>query len=116
MSEILQEQVNRPERMDPKTFLMTLVRMVLCLAVAQIVVTVLVFVLKAPVLNFLFYAYAVAEVVMLLRQILASDRYLLTANGLLLERRMGDMVLHSLNVPVGGNMRPGRSSRFPMPM
>ena len=56
MSEILQEQVNRPERMDPKTFLMTLVRMVLRLAVAQIVVTVLVFVLKAPVLNFLFCA------------------------------------------------------------
>lgn len=99
MSGILQEQVNRPERMDPKTFLMTLVRMVLRLAVAQIVVTILVFVLKAPVLNFLFYAYAVAEVVIILRQILASDRYVLTASGLLLERRMGDMVLHSVNVP-----------------
>ncbi|MBQ9010240.1 MAG: hypothetical protein IJ088_13060 [Clostridia bacterium] len=99
MNEILAEQVNRPERLSPRAFFVTLVRMALRLAVVEIVTTVLAHFLHAPVLNLLFYAYAVAEVLLFLRRVLASDRYRLTADRLLLERRMGDMVLLSLSVP-----------------
>ena len=100
MNEILAEQVNRAEHFDSRSFFMTVIRMVLRLAAAEICTTVLVFFLKISLLKVLFYAYAIAEVLFFLRQILASDRYVLMPDRLLMERRMGDMVMFSLALPV----------------
>ena len=94
------EQIVREDTLDTKAFVMAVVRIILKLAIAQIAAAVLVFLTGIRALNFLFYAYAIAEVVRFLQRVLASDRYVLTPERLTLQKRLGETVIKEVTVPM----------------
>lgn len=96
----LAEQVVREDTLDAKAFIMAFVRIILHLAIAEIVTAVLVFLTGTGALNVLFYAYALLQVFRFLQRILASDRYILMQDRLILQRRLGETVTKEVSVPL----------------
>ncbi|MBQ8094778.1 MAG: hypothetical protein IJ242_14580 [Clostridia bacterium] len=100
MSEVICEQVIRQETLTQKEFILEVVRIILRLAIAEIVTSALSYLTGMGIVRIAFYVYAIAEVFRFLWRILASDRYVLMNDRLILERRIGETVLGGVSIPL----------------
>lgn len=102
MEEILYLQKNAPEPMTARRFLTSAAGLVIRLALAQIAVNAAIALTGQGLLNVLFYLYAVASLVLLMRRTVAGSVYALRDDRLTLQSLLGDSTTAVVEVPFAG--------------
>ena len=100
MDEIIMQQKDAAKALSGKTFILGVAQIVLCLALAQIAVNLLISLTGIGLFNILFYLYAVWLLVQFMRRTVASYVYTLKHGVLYLEKKLGDSTMSLMEVPL----------------
>ncbi len=100
MEDIIARQNASAKPATGKTFLLGIARIILELAIAQLVVNFLITATGIGLLNLLFYAFAIVLLVRFMTRTVAGCIYTLKAETLVLQRMLGDSTVLGVEIPL----------------
>jgi len=100
MLEIIFQQRNAAKPLTGRVFVLSIAKILIALAIAQMVINALISLTGIGLLNVAFYLYAVWLLIAFMRETVAGYVYTLKEDTLVLERRLGDSTITVIEVPL----------------
>lgn len=110
MQEIIFQQRNAAKPLTGRTFVLSIAGVLVCLAIAQLIINVIISMTGVGLLNVAFYLYAIWLLIAFMRDTVAAYVYTLKQDTLVLERKLGDSTITVVEIPLDqvASLRPVR--------
>ena len=100
MQEIIFQQRNAAKPLTGRVFVLSIAKILIALAIAQMVINALISLTGIGLLNVAFYLYAVWLLIAFMRETVAGYVYTLKEDTLVLERKLGDSTITVVEIPL----------------